>query len=238
MPTPDHLGVKGQAKVQPPPRGLGRALLWPLGVLGLRMRLGQSWVLGVKRGLKSHIACYFHPLPTPRFVSPPNFSSELGTTLPAYLTSPHGGWGTRLPRLVPQANTGVVLATSFPHHPLQIPKESHGLCHQAIFRIYPLLNVTYILCHLNWCGLTFYCPKPSASFLPAQKKNAEFLQGPLPSRTLPCTSPPQLPLSSHHQRLLTVPETLRLALPQGVCTCCLPCSLLGGVCAEHPLLPI
>lgn len=70
MPTPDHLGVKGQAKVQPPPQGLGRALLWPLGVLGLRMRLGQSWVLGVKRGLKSHIACYFYPLPTPRFVSP------------------------------------------------------------------------------------------------------------------------------------------------------------------------
>lgn len=93
MPTLDHLGVKGQAKVKPPPRGLGRALLWALGVLGLRMRLGQSWALGVKRGLKSHIALF---LLTALDLSPLNFSSELWTTLPAYLTSPRGEWGTRL----------------------------------------------------------------------------------------------------------------------------------------------
>lgn len=70
-------------------------------------------------------------------------------------------------------------------------------------------------------------------------KKAEVPQGPLPWQNLSQApplpsflSPPTSPASSLFLK------HFRLTLPQGICTCCLPCSLLSRVYAEHFLPPI
>lgn len=82
---PGTLGVKGQTKGQPRPRGLGRALYWHLGVLGLRKVRDRARPL----------------LPTPRLVSP----------RPLLRRFQVGTHDSTLP--VPRASSGVPAISSF-----------------------------------------------------------------------------------------------------------------------------
>lgn len=227
------------------PRRLGRALSWHLGVLGLRMRLGQSWVLRVKRGLKSQTTHYLHPLHTPTCLAQLCLELWAIVLLPtlgyraASLCSPRGEWGSRLHSPSPSGQHWGHPRHLFPSHPIQTQGNPWALPPSHIQKP-PLLTSSSchlggapILAHLTWCGCNFSLSQifqkfPSSS---GKKKKSQSPTGSFAiTEPFSCSRPPQLHLLSiQHPGLLTDPGALRL---MG-----LPCSLLSRSVLCAPSLP-